>query len=77
MLKNRGLWTLLGFSFVILGFTSLIMTLVGVNWAFLGFLEWGGRLFAFVSKILMVMAGGIIIALANNNWERDQKESKN
>ncbi|MCC6413142.1 MAG: hypothetical protein IT270_15870 [Saprospiraceae bacterium] len=76
MLKNRGLWTLLGFSLVILGFTSLIMTLVGVNWAFLGFLEWGGRLFAFVAKILMVMAGGVIIALANNNWERDRKESK-
>ena len=76
MLKNRGLWTLLGFSLVILGFTSLILTLVGVNWAFLGFLEWGGRLFAFVAKILMVMAGGVIIALSNNNWERDRKESK-
>lgn len=76
MLKNRGLWTLLGFSLVILGFTSLIMTLVGVNWAFLSFLEWGGRLFAFVAKILMVMTGGIIIALANNNWARDREESQ-
>jgi len=76
MLKNRGLWTLLGFSLVILGFTSLIMTLVGVNWAFLGFLELGGRLFAFLAKILMVMAGGIVIALANNNWARDRDESR-
>lgn len=75
-MKNKGRWILLGLALVIVGLTALVLQLVGAQWAFLQFLEIPGRLFAFVFKILMVMAGFILIALANTDWERDRRESK-
>lgn len=75
-MKNKGLWLLLGFVLMILGFTSMIMQLVGVHWAFLGFIEWAGRLWGFVLKIVMVLAGILILVLANTDWERERRESQ-
>jgi hypothetical protein len=49
--------------------------MVGTQWVFLGFLELPGRLFAFVFKILMVLAGVLITVFANTDWERERKES--
>lgn len=75
-MKNKGRWIFLGLVLVIVGLTALVLQLVGAQWAFLQFLEMPGRLFAFVFKILMVMAGFILIAVANTDWERDRRESK-
>jgi hypothetical protein len=74
-MKNKSYWTLLGFLLVIFGFTAIILQLVGTQWAFLAFLEKPGRLFAFVAKIVMVMAGFVTIVLARTDWERERKES--
>ncbi len=67
---------LLGFLLVVFGITALVLQLVGAQWAFLQFLEMPGRLFAFVIKILMALAGFIIVALANTDWERERRESE-
>ncbi|MBK9336245.1 MAG: hypothetical protein IPM98_06520 [Lewinellaceae bacterium] len=75
-MKNKGRWILLGLLLVLVGITAMILQLVGAQWVFLQFLEIPGRLFAFVAKILMVMAGFIIISLANTDWEKDRKESQ-
>jgi hypothetical protein len=74
-MKNKGRWIVFGLLLVIVGLTAMILQLVGAQWAFLQFLELPGRLFAFVAKVVMVMAGFIIIALANTNWDRDRRES--
>jgi len=74
-MKNKGYWLLLGYVLFTLGLTALIMQMVGVQWAFLSFLEWGGRLLAFVAKIVMVLAGVLIITIANTDWERERRES--
>lgn len=71
--KNAGL--ILGFMMIVLGITSLILSIVGIHWYFLGWLEHFGRLFAFVTKIIMVMAGAVIFILARTDWERERKES--
>lgn len=75
MIKNKGYWLLLGYTLFTLGITSIIMQMVGVNWAFLQFLQWGGGLFAFVAKILMTIAGVVVIVLANTDWKREREES--
>jgi len=75
-MKNKGRWIVFGLALVIVGITAMILQLVGAQWAFLQFLELPGRLFAFVAKVLMVMAGFIIISLANTDWEKDRKESQ-
>jgi len=74
-MKNKGLWTLLGFALVIFGLTAVILQLVGTQWVFLNFLEKPGRLFAFTVKILMVVAGFVTIVLARTDWERERRES--
>ncbi|MFZ4473688.1 MAG: hypothetical protein ACOYPR_00760 [Saprospiraceae bacterium] len=74
-MKNKGYWLLLGFLLVVFGFTGLVLQMVGTQWVFLGFLELPGRLFAFVFKILMVLAGVLITVFANTDWERERKES--
>lgn len=66
---------LLGFLLVVFGLTAIILQVIGTQWAFLQFLERGGRLLAFVLKIIMVMAGFVIYALASTDWERDRRES--
>lgn len=75
-MKYRGYYTLLGLLLFIFGISAIILQVVGVQWAFLSFLERLGRLFAFVVKILMSMAGVVILALANTNWERERKDSE-
>jgi len=74
-MKNKPYWTLLGALLLIFGFTALILQMIGVNWWFLQFLELGGRLFAFVAKILMVLAGVFVIVFAHTDWERERRES--
>lgn len=74
-MKNKGLWMLLGFLLVIFGLTAIILQVIGTQWAFLQFLEAGGRLLAFVVKIILVMAGFIIYALASTDWDQERRES--
>jgi hypothetical protein len=74
-MKNKGLWTLLGFLLIIIGFTAIVLQLVGTQWAFLTFLEKGGRLLAFVIKIVMVIGGFVTVVLARTDWERERQES--
>ncbi len=70
--KNAGL--IAGFLLIVLGLTSLILTLVGIHWAFLGWIEKLGGLFAFVFKILMVIAGAVVFIMARTDWEQERKE---
>ena len=73
-MKYKGLWLLLGYAMMTFGLTALIMQVVGVHWAFLGLLEWGGRLLAFVLKILMTIGGVLIIVFARTDWDREMRE---
>jgi uncharacterized membrane protein len=75
MMKYKGLWRLLGFLLVVFGLTSMIMQMVGTQWVFLNFLEIPGRLFAFVSKVLMVIAGVLITVFAQTDWKKEIEES--
>lgn len=74
-MKNKSNWVLLGFLLFIFGLTSIIMSLVGVRWVFLGWMEWGGALLAFVLKVLMTIAGVVMIVLARTDWEDEKRES--
>lgn len=74
--KYKTFWIVLGLLLVVSGITALALQLVGAQWAFLQFLEMPGRLFAFVAKLLMVMAGFILIIVANTDWERERRESE-
>jgi hypothetical protein len=74
-MKYKGLWLLLGYLLMTFGLTAVIMQVVGVHWAFLVWMEWGGHLLAFVLKILMTIAGVLIIIFARTDWDRELRES--
>lgn len=74
-MKNKSLWILIGLLLVILGFTAIILQMIGTQWVFLSYLEIPGRLFAFLAKIIMVIAGFIIIVLARTDWEQEREDS--
>ena len=74
-MKNKGYWLLLGFLLIVFGFTAIVLQLNGISWWFLHFLELGGRLFSFLAKILMVLAGVLIVVFAHTDWDRERRES--
>ncbi|MCB9342582.1 MAG: hypothetical protein R3A50_04685 [Saprospiraceae bacterium] len=74
-MKNKGWWLLLGYGLLTLGLTAIIIQVIGLHWYFLGWLEMGGRLLAFIIKILMTIAGFLIIFFARTDWDREVKES--
>ena len=66
---------MLGYGLLTLGLTAIIIQVIGLHWYFLGWLEMGGRLLAFIIKILMTIAGFLIIFFARTDWDREVKES--
>lgn len=76
-MRIKGLFTLLGFMLFLFGFTSLMLSLVGVRYSFLAWLDNIGSLFGFVVKLLMVVGGLVIAILARTDWDRERRESSN
>ncbi|MFM7155564.1 MAG: hypothetical protein ACKO4W_06125 [Bacteroidota bacterium] len=75
-MKNKGLWLLLGYTLFTLGITAIVLELVGVHWVILAWLESAGRLIAFGGKLLMIIAGVLIIVFARTDWEREMRNDE-
>ncbi len=73
---NKTLLTVAGFFLFTFGFLSLVLSMIGVQLAFLAWLDKIGALFAFIIRILMVLAGIILVALAQTDWARERAESR-
>jgi hypothetical protein len=74
-MKNNGRWILLGFVLFVLGITSIIMDLVGVRWAFLGWLNLAGPAVGFLAKIILSMGGVLLIVLGRTDWDAERRDS--
>ncbi|NNE25639.1 MAG: hypothetical protein HKN09_02240 [Saprospiraceae bacterium] len=59
-MDKKTILTILGFIIFATGFLAITLSLVGLNFTFLSFLEKPGRTFAFVVKIIMVFGGFIM-----------------
>jgi hypothetical protein len=73
--KYKSLSMLLGFLMIVFGFTGILLQMVGVQWAFLAFLERISLLFAFVVKVLMIMCGFVLFILARTDWDAERRKS--
>ncbi len=71
---NKVTFTTIGFVFFILGILSIVLSLIGVKFSFLAFIDKPGALFGFLIRLLMVFGGVIIIALAQTNWSQEGEE---
>jgi hypothetical protein len=70
---KKGLYTTIGFLLFILGGTSLFLSLVGVKLSFLTWIDAGGGLLGFVIRLVMLIGGIVIAALANTDWKNEDE----
>ncbi|MCB9035396.1 MAG: hypothetical protein H6557_02135 [Lewinellaceae bacterium] len=66
---NKGVASIIGFALVGLGFLSIVLSLVGVQFAFLLWLDSFSKLFGFVVKIVMIIAGILILYIAQSDFK--------
>ncbi len=69
MRKNKSILTLIGFLLIALGFMAIILSLVGLRFSFLAWLDAPGALFGFVIRLLMIVAGFILVYFAQTDFE--------
>ncbi len=67
MTKYKGITALLGFVLAGLGFLSIILSMIGLKFSFLTWIDAPGSLFGFVVKLVMILAGFVIIYLSLSN----------
>ncbi|HLT94446.1 MAG TPA: hypothetical protein VKZ56_07790 [Membranihabitans sp.] len=67
--RNDGL-ALIGFICLFVGIISLILSLVGIHFVFLRFLENWGPFPAILVKLTMVIAGFVLIYLSKTQYPR-------
>ncbi len=71
---KKSIWLISGFLLFILGFSALVLSVVGVRLAFLTWLDAPGGLFGLIAKILMIVAGIVIVYLATFDWQREEED---
>lgn len=71
-MKNRGIMVLIGFLLAGTGFLALVLSLVGVQLAFLTWIDIFGGLVGFLIRVLMIIFGAIIIYISRTDMEGDR-----
>jgi len=74
IIMSKGLWTFFGFILFMVGFLALILSLVGVQLAFLTWIDSPSRLFGFVVRLMMILSGAVIIVIARGRWTEEGEE---
>lgn len=76
MLKNKALWTTLGFFLIITGFLALALSMVGIQLAMLTWLDALGGMIGFIVKILMVIGGFVMVYLSQTDLTNLDEEEE-
>jgi len=68
---NKAILTFIGFLLFIIGFAALVLSLVGVKFAFLRWIDAPGPLFGFVVRLLMILGGIVLVVLTQTDWKSE------
>jgi len=71
---NKAILTLIGFLLFIIGFAALVLSLVGVKFAFLRWIDAPGSLFGFVVRLLMILGGIVLVVLTQTDWKSENQQ---
>jgi hypothetical protein len=69
---KKAAWITLGFLLFIFGFTTLVLSLVGVKISFLTWLDYPGPLFGFLAKIFMIVSGIVMVYMTSTDWKEEE-----
>ncbi|MCP3932901.1 MAG: hypothetical protein GY705_27835 [Bacteroidetes bacterium] len=72
MKNNKGLYTLIGFVLFSLGILSLLLSMIGIHFYFLTFLDIPGKMFGFIMRLLMIVSGVIIVVFTHTDLEQEE-----
>lgn len=72
-MNRRALLLLAGFALAGSGLYALIVSLVGLNVSYLVWAGPAGSLFGFLVRVLLIMAGAVVIVLGTTNWDRERR----
>ena len=64
--------TTIGFLLAGVGFLALVLSLVGVKLSYLVWIDRPGPLFGFVGKLVMIIAGIIMIYMGKTDLEQEE-----
>jgi len=73
MNKNKGLFSLVGFILTGLGFSAIVLSLVGAKLSFLLWIDAFGALTGFVIKLVMILMGIVILYLARTDFSGEEE----
>lgn len=71
---KKTLWVTLGFLMFIIGFTALVLSMVGVKLSYLTWIDEFGGLFGFLIRILMIIGGVVVVYLTVTDWRNQEDE---
>lgn len=72
MTKNKTFLTIIGFLLLIIGFLAIFLSFVSIDFAFLYWLRSFGGLGAFMAKIIMVLAGFILVYFGQVDLDKEE-----
>lgn len=61
MTRKKGLYTALGFTLFFLGFLSIILGMIGVQFTFMTWMDHWGKGVGFIGRVLLILVGFILI----------------
>jgi hypothetical protein len=73
MNKNKGIFSLVGFLIAGLGFSAIVLSLVGAKLSFLMWIDEMGALVGFLIKLVMILTGIVIIYLARTDFRGEEE----
>ncbi|MEY3051225.1 MAG: hypothetical protein RLY31_1010 [Bacteroidota bacterium] len=68
---KKAVWLTFGFLLFLLGFTGLVLSLVGIKLALLVWMDVLGAWVSFLAKALMIILGIIIVYLTTTDWRSE------
>lgn len=66
MLKNKPLWTIIGFLLLMSGILTIILSMVGLEWQPIAFIYSLGGPGSLLIQVSMIIAGFVILFIARN-----------
>ena len=69
---KKTIWVIIGFLLFIIGFTALVLSLVGVKLTYLTWIDKPSALFGFLIRIIMIIGGVVIVYLSVTDWRNQE-----
>ena len=71
---KKSIYLSIGFLLIIIGFSALFLSIVGVKFSFLAFIDRLGGFYGLIIRLLMILSGFVIVALNVTNWREENEE---